>query len=104
MMGLMELVMRRPGWEPGPQSDEGYALFTKERRVVASYPENSKDILVSGYLKGGELLERRAAVVEVKVHAFQHFVVAKGFVQVTDVDVRFFLLWFDNMPHTTGRC
>ena len=38
-----------------------------ERRVVASYPENSKDILVSGYLKGGELLEKRAAVVEIKV-------------------------------------
>lgn len=38
-----------------------------QRRVVASYPENSKDILVSGYLKGGELLEKRAAVVEFKV-------------------------------------
>ena len=38
------------------------ARFT--RRVVASYPADEKDILVSGYLKGGELLERRAAVVE----------------------------------------
>ena len=35
-----------------------------ERRVVVRYPEDEKDILVSGYLKGGELLERRAAVVE----------------------------------------
>ena len=38
-----------------------------ERRVVASYPENEKDILVSGYLKGGERLEKRAAVVDIKV-------------------------------------
>ncbi|HWM89526.1 MAG TPA: M14 metallopeptidase family protein [Thermoanaerobaculia bacterium] len=38
-----------------------------ERRVVASYPEDSKDILVSGYLKGGERLEKRAAVVDFKV-------------------------------------
>lgn len=35
-----------------------------ERRVVASYPENEKDILVSGYLKGGERLEKKAAIVE----------------------------------------
>jgi len=38
-----------------------------ERHVVASYPENEKDILVSGYLKGGERLEKRAAVVDFKV-------------------------------------
>jgi hypothetical protein len=38
-----------------------------ERRVVASYPEDARDILVSGYLKGGELLEKRAAVVDFKV-------------------------------------
>jgi hypothetical protein len=38
-----------------------------ERRVVATYPENAADILVSGYLKGGERLERKAAVVEYKV-------------------------------------
>lgn len=37
------------------------------RRVVARYPDDEKDILVSGYLKGGERLERRAAVVEVEV-------------------------------------
>jgi Zinc carboxypeptidase len=36
------------------------------RRVVAWYPEDSADILVSGYLAGGELLERRAAVVEMR--------------------------------------
>jgi hypothetical protein len=34
------------------------------RRVVASYPESSEDILISGYLKGGERLEKRAAVVD----------------------------------------
>jgi hypothetical protein len=35
-----------------------------ERTVVARYPDNEKDILLSGYLEGGELLEKRAAVVE----------------------------------------
>jgi hypothetical protein len=38
-----------------------------ERRVVASYPEREEDILLSGYLEGGELLEKRAAVVEYRV-------------------------------------
>ena len=38
-----------------------------DRRVVASYPEYDDQILVSGYLKGGELLERRAAVVDLRV-------------------------------------
>jgi hypothetical protein len=35
-----------------------------ERRVIARYPDDDKDILVSGYLEGGDLLEKRAAVVE----------------------------------------
>ena len=34
------------------------------RRVVATYPGDAQDILVSGYLKGGERLENKAAVVE----------------------------------------
>jgi hypothetical protein len=38
-----------------------------ERRVVATYPDNAQDILLSGYLLGGKLLERRAAVVDIKV-------------------------------------
>lgn len=38
-----------------------------ERRVVASYPEDERDILISGYLKGGDRLERRAAVVDYQV-------------------------------------
>ena len=37
------------------------------RRVVARYPDDRRDILVSGYLLGAERLERRAAVVEVTV-------------------------------------
>jgi hypothetical protein len=37
------------------------------RRVVASYPEDAEDILVSGYLKGGKRLEKRAAAVELTV-------------------------------------
>jgi hypothetical protein len=38
-----------------------------ERRVVVRYPDDAKDILVSGYLEGGKLLERRAAVVELAI-------------------------------------
>jgi zinc carboxypeptidase len=38
-----------------------------ERRVAVRYPDDEKDLLVSGYLKGGDLLERRAAVVEFEV-------------------------------------
>jgi hypothetical protein len=38
------------------------ARFT--RRLVATYPDDGRDILLSGYLKGGEHLERRAAVVD----------------------------------------
>ena len=37
------------------------------RRVVATYPEDAEDILVSGYLKGGDKLEKKAAVVEYQV-------------------------------------
>ncbi len=38
-----------------------------ERRVVARYPDHREDVPVSGYLLGAELLERRAAVVELTV-------------------------------------
>jgi len=38
-----------------------------DRRVVARYPEDAEDVLISGYLKGAEKLERRAAVVEFNV-------------------------------------
>ncbi len=38
-----------------------------DRRVIARYPDHRDDILVSGYLKGAELLERRAVVVEFRV-------------------------------------
>ncbi len=37
-----------------------------ERRVVATYPDQGEDILVSGYLKGADKLERKAAAVELK--------------------------------------
>jgi glutamine amidotransferase-like uncharacterized protein len=40
---------------------------TVTRSVVARYPDDERDILVSGYLKGGERLERRAALVELEV-------------------------------------
>jgi hypothetical protein len=37
------------------------------RTVIARYPDDDKDILLSGYLDGGKLLEKRAAVVEIEV-------------------------------------
>jgi hypothetical protein len=37
-----------------------------QRSVVAWYPENAKDILVSGYARGAERLERKAALVAFK--------------------------------------
>jgi hypothetical protein len=49
---------------PAFQTSPPDARFS--RRVVASYPEAVEDILISGYLKGGERLEKRAAVVEVR--------------------------------------
>ncbi|MFQ5768295.1 MAG: hypothetical protein ACE5ID_09980, partial [Acidobacteriota bacterium] len=36
------------------------------RRVVAWYPQDRRDILLSGYILGADLLERRAAVVELE--------------------------------------
>ena len=38
-----------------------------DRRVVATYPEHDDEILVSGYIRGAEKLEKRSAVVEFKV-------------------------------------
>jgi len=38
-----------------------------DRTVLMRYPDDAKDILLSGYLEGGEHLERRAAVVEYRV-------------------------------------
>ena len=35
--------------------------------MLARYPDDSRDLLVSGYVEGGELLEKRAAVVDFKV-------------------------------------
>ena len=37
------------------------------RTVIARYPADEKDILLSGYLEGGELLEKKAAAVEFTV-------------------------------------
>ncbi len=38
-----------------------------DRTVLARYPGDDKDILISGYLEGGEYLENRAAAVEFEV-------------------------------------
>jgi len=40
-----------------------------KRTVVARYPDDRRDILVSGHLEGGEVLEKRAAVVDFRVGA-----------------------------------
>jgi glutamine amidotransferase-like uncharacterized protein len=37
------------------------------RHVVARYPDDVRDILISGYLDGGDALEGRAAVVDLEV-------------------------------------
>jgi hypothetical protein len=37
------------------------------RHVVARYPEDVRDLVVSGYIEGGEALERRAAVIDLEV-------------------------------------
>ncbi len=50
---------------PAFQTSPTDARFT--RRVVASYPEDPEDVLISGYLKGADHLEKRAAVVELRV-------------------------------------
>ena len=34
-----------------------------DREIIARYPADSEDVLLSGYLKGGEKLENRAAAV-----------------------------------------
>ena len=38
-----------------------------DRRVVATYPEHDDEVLVSGYIKGAELLEKKSSVVEFTV-------------------------------------
>ena len=38
-----------------------------ERRVVARYPAHRDDIPISGYIRGADLLERKAAAVEFEV-------------------------------------
>jgi len=50
---------------PAFQTSPPNARFS--RRVVASYPEAAEDILISGYLKGAERLEKKAAVVDFQV-------------------------------------
>ena len=38
-----------------------------DRTVIARYPADEKDMLISGYLEGGELIEKKAAAVEFSV-------------------------------------
>jgi len=67
-----------------------------ERTVIARYPGDDKDILISGYLEGGGLLEKRAAVVEIEVGKGR--VILIGFrVQHRAQPVRTFKLLFNTM-------
>ncbi len=50
---------------PALETSPTDARFT--RRLVATYPGDARDILLSGYLKGGEKLERRVALVDFTV-------------------------------------
>jgi hypothetical protein len=50
---------------PGFRTSPTDARF--ERQVIARYPDNVADLLLSGYLAGGEHLERRPAMVEYRV-------------------------------------
>ncbi|HEX5759110.1 MAG TPA: M14 metallopeptidase family protein [Thermoanaerobaculia bacterium] len=50
---------------PALETSPTDARFT--RRLVATYPADARDILLSGYLKGGEKLERRIALVDFTV-------------------------------------
>ncbi|TDI35514.1 MAG: hypothetical protein E2P03_00455 [Acidobacteria bacterium] len=66
------------------------------RRVVAAYPDDRRDILISGYLSGAKLLARRAAVVDLRAGAGR--VVLLGFrVQHRAQTTRTFKLLFNSL-------
>ena len=72
------------------------------RHVVARYPDHVRDILLSGYLEGGEILERRAAVVEYRVGDGR--VVLIGFrAQHRGQPLRTFKLLFNALYEVEGR-
>ncbi|MBZ0111008.1 MAG: hypothetical protein K8J08_00970 [Thermoanaerobaculia bacterium] len=50
---------------PGFRTSPTDARF--ERQVIARYPDNVADLLLSGYLDGGEQLERRPAMVDYRL-------------------------------------
>ncbi|MCZ6832149.1 MAG: M14 family metallopeptidase [Acidobacteria bacterium] len=66
------------------------------RRVVAAYPDDRRDILISGYLEGAQRLARRAAVVDLQVGAGR--VVLIGFrAQHRAQTIRTFKLLFNSL-------
>jgi len=72
-----------------------------DRDVVARYPDHVSDILLSGYLEGGEVLERRAAVVEYQVGEGR--VVLIGFrAQHRGQPLRTFKLLFNSLYEVVG--
>ncbi len=71
-----------------------------DRQVVARYPRDEQDILLSGYIEGAELLERRAAVVDYRVGKGR--VVLIGFrAQHRGQPLRTFKLLFNALYGTT---
>jgi len=63
---------------------------------VAAYPDDRRDILISGYLSGAKLLARRAAVVDLRAGAGR--VVLLGFrVQHRAQTTRTFKLLFNSL-------
>jgi hypothetical protein len=67
-----------------------------DRTVIARYPADDKDILISGFLEGGQLLEKKAAAVEFEVGKGK--VILIGFhVQHRAQPVRTFKLLFNTL-------
>jgi len=52
------------GWSPAFQTAVPDGRF--KRRVLASYPKEPEDVLLSGYLKGADLLTNRVAAVDLE--------------------------------------
>ena len=67
-----------------------------DRTVIARYPDDDKDILVSGYLEGGERLEKRAAAVEFSVGKGRVILIGFG-AQHRAQPVRTFKLLFNTL-------
>ncbi len=57
-------VLSEPSASAGGQASTGE---TEKVQIIAKYPDNPKDILLSGYILGAEKIAGKAALVEVKI-------------------------------------